>query len=187
MVDYRWQAAKTIYLIQKFNLCPTMGDRGFLDITSKYLLVMELGFDVIVHSKLGDEDSDAGHIKCSLGPHLARGLQVPHTCPKQSHCVRCLTLRLLSNSLCGPRTKKFGDPWTALYSASRKQSAKIDFSNWKISHQKLHSMFWNTYVCNSIFSGMKQVKSKNRNRIADETVDDSLHLLPLTLVLIKER
>ena len=29
---------------------------------------------------------------------------------KQSHFVRCLALGLLSNSLCGPWTKKFGDP-----------------------------------------------------------------------------
>ena len=29
---------------------------------------------------------------------------------KQSHFVRCPALGLLSNSLCGPRTKKFGDP-----------------------------------------------------------------------------
>jgi len=30
--------------------------------------------------------------------------------PKQSHYVRCPTLELLCNSLCGPQTKKFGDP-----------------------------------------------------------------------------
>ena len=37
-------------------------------------------------------------------------------------------------------------------------------------------MFGNTYVCESIFSTMDQVKSKNRNGIADETLDDSLRL-----------
>ena len=31
---------------------------------------------------------------------------------KQSHFVRCPALGLLSNSLCGPRTKTFGDPWS---------------------------------------------------------------------------
>jgi len=41
---------------------------------------MELRFDSILRSKLGNENSDAGHIKCSRGPHLARGPQVPHTC-----------------------------------------------------------------------------------------------------------
>ena len=35
---------------------------------------------MIVYFKLGDEDSDVGHIKCSLGPHLAHGPQVPHPC-----------------------------------------------------------------------------------------------------------
>jgi len=47
----------------------------------KYLLIMELRFDVILYSKLGSENSDAGHIKCSRGPHLAqvvRGPQVSH-------------------------------------------------------------------------------------------------------------
>jgi len=30
--------------------------------------------------------------------------------PKQSHYVRCPTLKLLCNSLCGSLPKKFGDP-----------------------------------------------------------------------------
>jgi len=33
------------------------------DILSKYLLVMELRFDPIFYSKLGNENSDPGHIK----------------------------------------------------------------------------------------------------------------------------
>ena len=41
---------------------------------------------------------------------------------------------------------------------------------------KMHSMFGNTCVCESAFSTMKQVKSENRNRLADETLDDSLWL-----------
>jgi len=32
---------------------------------------------------------------------------------------------------------------------------------------------------------IKQVKSKNRNGMADETLDSSLRLAPLTLVLMK--
>jgi len=32
------------------------------------------------------------------------------------------------------------------------------------------------YVCESKFSTMKQVKSKNRKRMADETLNDSLRL-----------
>jgi len=39
---------------------------------------MELRFDAIMHSKLGNENSDADHIKCSRGP------QVPHPCFKLS-------------------------------------------------------------------------------------------------------
>jgi len=53
---------------------------------------MELRFDVIVYSKLGDEDSDAGHIKCSLGLHLARGPQVPHLCIKDFIFLHLRTL-----------------------------------------------------------------------------------------------
>jgi len=37
-------------------------------------------------------------------------------------------------------------------------------------------MLGNTYVCESTFSTMKQVKSKNKNRMASETLDDSLRL-----------
>jgi len=45
-----------------------------LDLLSKYLLIMELRFDAILYSKLGNKNSDAGHIKCSHRP------QVPHPC-----------------------------------------------------------------------------------------------------------
>jgi len=33
--------------------------------------------DAMLCSKLGNENSDASHIKCSRGLHLARGQQVP--------------------------------------------------------------------------------------------------------------
>jgi len=39
-----------------------------------YLLIMELRFDAMLYSNLGNENSDAGHIKRSRGP------QVPHRC-----------------------------------------------------------------------------------------------------------
>ena len=52
-----------------------IGASGFL---SKYLFIMELHFDVILSSELGNENSDVGHIKCSCGPHLAHQPQVPH-------------------------------------------------------------------------------------------------------------
>jgi len=35
---------------------------------------------------------------------------------------------------------------------------------------------WKTYVCKSTVSKMKQVKPKNRNRMSDETLDDSRRL-----------
>ena len=41
---------------------------------------------------------------------------------------------------------------------------------------KMHSMFGSTYMCESTFSTMKQIKSKNRNRMIDETLEDSLRL-----------
>jgi len=40
---------------------------------------MELHFNAILYSKLGNENSDASHIKCSGGPHLARESQVPRS------------------------------------------------------------------------------------------------------------
>jgi len=43
-----------------------------LNLVLKYLLIMELHFDAIFCSNVGNEISDADHIRCS------RGLQVPH-------------------------------------------------------------------------------------------------------------
>jgi len=45
-----------------------------LDLQSKNLLIMELRFDAMLYSYLGNENSDAGHIKYSRGP------QVLHPC-----------------------------------------------------------------------------------------------------------
>jgi len=36
--------------------------------------------DVLWYSNLGNENFYVGQIKCSRGPHLARGPQVPHPC-----------------------------------------------------------------------------------------------------------
>jgi len=49
-----------------------------LDLLSKYLLIMELRSDAVLYSHLGNENSDAGHIKCSHRQHLSRGPQVHH-------------------------------------------------------------------------------------------------------------
>jgi len=38
---------------------------------------MELRFEAMLYSNLGNENSGAGHIKCSRGPHLTRGRRFP--------------------------------------------------------------------------------------------------------------
>ena len=38
------------------------------------------------------------------------------------------------------------------------------------------SMFGSTYICESIFSCMKRLKSDERNRMSDETLDARLRL-----------
>ena len=50
------------------------------DLLSACLLISEFRFDTMLCSLLGNENSNAGHIKCSRRPHLARGSQVPHPC-----------------------------------------------------------------------------------------------------------
>jgi len=51
---------------------------------------------------------------------------------------------------------------------------------------KMHSMFAHTGVCESTFFTMKQVKSKNRNRVVDETLDYSVRETSTTdIALIK--
>jgi len=42
----------------------------FLDLLFKYLLIMELRFDAVLCSNLGNKNSDARHIKCSRGPQF---------------------------------------------------------------------------------------------------------------------
>ena len=37
-------------------------------------------------------------------------------------------------------------------------------------------MFGSTYICESVFSIMKQIKNNTRNRMADETLDACLRL-----------
>jgi len=43
-----------------------------VDLLSEYVLIMELRFDVMVCSNLGNENSDAGHFKCSREPQVTR-------------------------------------------------------------------------------------------------------------------
>jgi len=60
-----------------------------LDLLSKYLVIMELRFDVMLNSNIGNENSNAGHIKCSRRPHLARAAQVSHSWykPTGKYCI----------------------------------------------------------------------------------------------------
>jgi len=45
---------------------------------------MELRVDVILYSKLGNENNNAGHTKCS------RGLQISQPCHKQTSAKLCI-------------------------------------------------------------------------------------------------
>jgi len=49
-----------------------------LDLLSNYLLIMELRFDAMSYSNLGNKNSNAGHIKCLHRP------QVPNSWPPES-------------------------------------------------------------------------------------------------------
>jgi len=64
----------TIDFIPRFYLYLTMRDGCFLwHATSSSCLSLSFVFDAILYSKSTNEDSDAGHVKCSRGP------QVPHS------------------------------------------------------------------------------------------------------------
>jgi len=43
---------------------------AFFDLPSMYMLIMELRFEAMLCSKLGNENADADHIKCSRGPQV---------------------------------------------------------------------------------------------------------------------
>ena len=54
--------------------------------------------------------------------------------------------------------------------------SKNKFHELKDFALKMHSMFGSTYVCKSTFSTMKLVKSRNKNRIINQTLDNCLRL-----------
>jgi len=58
------------------------------------MLIMELRFDAMLYSNLGNEIFDAGNIKCSRGWHSARGFPTPGLdsalIEVVSYCLRCL-------------------------------------------------------------------------------------------------
>jgi len=72
----------------------------------------------------------------------------------------------------------------------RRKLLKICQQRWKSQIERFRTknarVVWKRTCGESTFSTMKQVKSKNRNRMAGETLDDSLRLAPLTRVLINE-
>jgi len=70
-VNYSWRAANNNCLIPK-TLPPSYYEGCRLLITSylKYLLIVVFHFDAMLCSKMGNENSDAGHIKCCLGPQV---------------------------------------------------------------------------------------------------------------------
>jgi len=47
------------------------------DLLPKYLLITKLRIDTMMYSNLGNKNYVAGHIKCSCGPHWARGFPTP--------------------------------------------------------------------------------------------------------------
>jgi len=55
------------------------------------------------------------------------------------------------------------------YRATRNLSSKIGFPN-KDFALIMHIIFGTTYMCENTFSTMKQVRSKNRNRMGDRTI-----------------
>ena len=54
--------------------------------------------------------------------------------------------------------------------------SKDKFPKLKDFALKMHSMFGSTYVCESTFSTMKLVKSRNKNRMVSRTQDNCLRL-----------
>jgi len=82
-VHYRWRAAKSINFLLKFYLIYLWERETSLDVLSKYLLIVELRFDVMLYSNLGCENSDVDHIICS------HGLQIPHPWPNATDGIAC--------------------------------------------------------------------------------------------------
>ena len=110
-MDYCWRITETINFILKVYY--RLGRReDSLRLLSKYLLIVELRFDVMLHSNLGKENSDVGHNYCSGRPHLAIGRRFPT--PDLSILVRgdsrpSTLLRLITDFAHGARCSKGKD------------------------------------------------------------------------------
>jgi len=57
-----------------------------LSMLLKYPLIM-LRLDAMLYSNLVNENSDADHMKCLLGPHLAGGPQISHPCLRSEKSI----------------------------------------------------------------------------------------------------
>jgi len=77
-VDYCWRAANNNRLHPKLLLLSYYKGWSLL-VTShlKYLLITELRFDVILYSKLGNENSDAVHTNVHAGSIWPVGRRFP--------------------------------------------------------------------------------------------------------------
>jgi len=87
LMEYRWPGGKSNFILKfclhlpkgnkERKLCHRARDTS-LGLLFTCLPVMEFRFDAMLYSNSGNENSDAGHIKCS------RELQVPHPCSRLS-------------------------------------------------------------------------------------------------------
>jgi len=136
------------------------------DIQSKHLLIMENCSGTILYSKLANENSDAGHIKCSRGP------QVPHSCFTQTRligirCAGCVAggRRKISRSLAheglnqGFRTRQEAlaeNRWGCVHVIMLKNIwTSCTQTGWRPSHNKLRGRGL-TWLC-SMFSDTSAV------------------------------
>ena len=62
-----------------------------LDILSKYLLIMELHFDAMLCSNVGNENTDVGHMKCSHRPRFP----APALNCQPNNALKCTQVLLL--------------------------------------------------------------------------------------------
>ena len=99
----------------------------FVDLLSKYLHIMEFRFEAMLYSNLGKENSDAGHIKCSRRPHLARGPQVPHPWLTRTRRTKRSLFRIKREALVDKTVRKtFADNKSPLFKELSEDTADVD-------------------------------------------------------------
>ena len=98
-----------------------------VDLLCEYLRIIEFCFDGILCSILGNENSKAGHVICSRGPHFAHVPGVPH--PVQARSQKFWQGRANNNN----RVSTSKDLITLLFKASSMKHAFVwRFLSWKI-------------------------------------------------------